>query len=162
MTLNACWIYIYYIHRHMFGPSQDLSLWLGLTSREQLMSPECSKHQVLSFAKTLVVWWTNKKYSVLISVLQSAQWINSKRIYPCIIYIICIYYIYIGVCIDRLYILYIIYIICIYCIYIGVYIDRLSKQRILFRQGRHLFHVSYVLCHHFVFPDSFSVRTGDT
>ena len=139
MTLNGCWIYIYYIHRHMFGPSQDLSLWLGLTSREQLMSPECSKHQVLSFAKTLVVWWTNKKYSVLISVLQSAQWINSKRIYPCIIYIICIYY-----------------------IYIGVYIDRLSKQRILFRQGRHLFHVSYVLCHHFVFPDSFSVRTGDT
>ena len=30
----------------------------------------------------LVVWWTNKKYFVLISVLQSAQWINSERIYP--------------------------------------------------------------------------------
>ena len=29
----------------------------------------------------LVVWWTNRS-SVLISVLQSAQWINSERIYP--------------------------------------------------------------------------------
>ena len=46
------------------------------------MSPECSKHQVLSFAKILVMWWTDKKYSVLISVLRSAQWINSERIYP--------------------------------------------------------------------------------
>ena len=45
-----------YIHRHVFRPSQDSSVWLGLTSREQLMSPECSKHQVLSFAKMLVVW----------------------------------------------------------------------------------------------------------
>ena len=26
---------------------QDSAVWLGLTSREQLMSPECSKHQVL-------------------------------------------------------------------------------------------------------------------
>ena len=40
---------------YVFGPSQDSSVWLGLTSREQLMSPECSKHQVLSFAKMLVV-----------------------------------------------------------------------------------------------------------
>ena len=70
-----------YIHIHVFRPSQDSSVWLWLTSREQLMSPECSKHQVLSFAKMLVVWWTNKKYSVLIIVLQSAQWINSERIY---------------------------------------------------------------------------------
>ena len=31
------------------------SVWLGLTSREQLMSPEFSMPQVLSFAKTLVV-----------------------------------------------------------------------------------------------------------
>ena len=54
---------------HVFRPSQDSSVWLGLTSREQLMSPECSKHQVLSFPKMLVVWLTNKKYSVLISVL---------------------------------------------------------------------------------------------
>ena len=74
------------IHRHVFRPSQDSSVWLGLTSREQLMSPECSKHQLLSFAKMLVVWWTKKKYSVLISVLQSAQ---------CIIYIYTIY-----LCID--------------------------------------------------------------
>ena len=46
-------------------------MWLGLTSREQLMSPECSKHQVLSFAKMLVV--NKQKNFVPISVLQSAQ-----------------------------------------------------------------------------------------
>ena len=40
----------------MFHPSQDSSVWLGLTTREQLMSPECSKNQVLNFAKMLVVW----------------------------------------------------------------------------------------------------------
>ena len=75
-------LYIFiYIRRHVFRPSQGSSVWLGLTSRE-LMSPECSKHQVLSFAQMLVVQWTNKKYSVLISVFQSAQWINSERIYP--------------------------------------------------------------------------------
>ena len=62
-------IFCIYIHIHVFLPSQDSSVWLGLTSREQLMSPECSKHQVLSFAK------------MRISVLQSAQWINSERIY---------------------------------------------------------------------------------
>ena len=45
-----------YIHVHVFCPSQDSSVWIGLTSREQLMSPECSKHQVLSFSKMLVVW----------------------------------------------------------------------------------------------------------
>ena len=39
----------------MFPPSHDSSVWLWLASREQLMSPECSKHQVLRFAKTLVV-----------------------------------------------------------------------------------------------------------
>ena len=68
------YIYIYiYIHRHVFRSSQDSSVWLGLTSREQLISPECSKYQVLSFAEMLVVWRTNRKYSVLISVLQSAH-----------------------------------------------------------------------------------------
>ena len=57
------YIYIYiYIYSHAFRPSQYSAVWLGLTSREQLMSPECSKHQVLSFAKMLAVWWTNKKY----------------------------------------------------------------------------------------------------
>ena len=41
------YIYIYiYINRHVFRLSQDSSVWLGLTSREQLMSPECSKHQI--------------------------------------------------------------------------------------------------------------------
>ena len=66
-------IYIYiYIHIYVFCPSQDSLVWLGLTKREQLMSPECSKHQVLSIAKIFVVWWTNRKYSVLISVPQSA------------------------------------------------------------------------------------------
>ena len=44
-----------YIHIHVFRPAQDSSVWLGLTSREQLMSPECSKYQVLSLAKMLVV-----------------------------------------------------------------------------------------------------------
>ena len=39
------------LHIHVFCPTQDWSVWLGLTSREQLMSPECSKHQVLSLAK---------------------------------------------------------------------------------------------------------------
>ena len=45
-----------YIHRLVFRFSQDSSVWLGLTSREKLMSPECSKHQLLSFSKMLVVW----------------------------------------------------------------------------------------------------------
>ena len=87
-------MYIYiYIHIHVFRPFQDSSVRLGSTNREKLMSPECSKHQVLSFAKMLVVWWTNKKYSVLISVLQSAQWINSERIstYTCFVLLLYIY-----------------------------------------------------------------------
>ena len=66
---------------HVFRPAQDSSVWLELTSREQLMPPECSKHQVLSLAKILVVK-RGKKYFVLISVLLSAQWINSDRTYP--------------------------------------------------------------------------------
>ena len=37
----------------MFCPSQDLSVCLGLTSREELISPECSRDKVLSFAKML-------------------------------------------------------------------------------------------------------------
>ena len=31
----------------MLRPSQDSSVWLGSTSREKLMSPECSKHKLL-------------------------------------------------------------------------------------------------------------------
>ena len=62
-----------YVHRQAFRSSQDLSVWLALTARQQLMSHDCSKQQALSFAKMLVVWRTNKKYPVLISVLQSAQ-----------------------------------------------------------------------------------------
>ena len=51
------YIYIYTrIYRHVFRFSQGSSVWLGLTSKEQLMSPDCSKHQVLSFAKMLPVW----------------------------------------------------------------------------------------------------------
>ena len=49
---------------HVFRSVQDSSVWLGLTSREQLMSPECSKHQVLSLAKMLVV---NKQKNILFS-----------------------------------------------------------------------------------------------
>ena len=82
-SINMTLIYIYiYIHRHVFRLSQDSSVWQGLTSREQQISLECSKHLVLSFAKMLVVWWTNKKHSALICVLQSAQLINSEHIYP--------------------------------------------------------------------------------
>ena len=62
-----------YVHRQAFRSSQDLSVWLALTTRQQLMSHDCSKQQALSFAKMLVVWRTNKKYTVLISVLQSTQ-----------------------------------------------------------------------------------------
>ena len=40
-----------YLRRQVFRPSQDSSLWLQLTSREQLMSLECLKNQVLSFSK---------------------------------------------------------------------------------------------------------------
>ena len=54
-------IYIH-IHMHVFRPAQDSSVWLGSTSREQLMSPECSKHQVLSFAKMLLVNEQKKKF----------------------------------------------------------------------------------------------------
>ena len=42
------YIYISTIHRHMFCPSQELSVWLRLTSREQLMSPECSSSELSS------------------------------------------------------------------------------------------------------------------
>ena len=87
ISMFLCLYKYIHIHIHVFRPSQDSSVWLRWTSREQLMLPECSKHQVLSFTKMLVVWWTNKKYSVLISVLQSAQWINSERIstYTCFV-----------------------------------------------------------------------------
>ena len=95
LYIYILYIYIHiYIHRHVFCPSQDSSVWLGLTSGEQVMSLECSKHQVLSFAKMLVVWWTNKIYSVLNSILQRAQWINSELIYPQtrVLYYYTIYY----------------------------------------------------------------------
>ena len=45
-----------YVHRQAFRSSQDLSVWLALTTRQQLMSHDCSKQQALSFAKMLVVW----------------------------------------------------------------------------------------------------------
>ena len=56
-TYIHIYIYIYiYIYTHTrvsFCPG--LISVLGLTSKEQLMSLECSKHQVLSLAKMLVV-----------------------------------------------------------------------------------------------------------
>ena len=55
VTLPKC-VYIH-IHRHVFHLSQDLSVWLGLTSREQLMSPEWSKHQVLSFSIYIAMYF---------------------------------------------------------------------------------------------------------
>ena len=59
----------------MFCPAQDSSVWLRLTSREQLMSPECSKHQVLSLAKMLVV---NKQKNILFSSVLSS--VSNKRL----------------------------------------------------------------------------------
>ena len=42
---STIYIYIYiYIHRHVFHPAQESSMWLRITSREQLMFSECSKH----------------------------------------------------------------------------------------------------------------------
>ena len=50
--LYAYVIYIHYIYIYTYiYPHIRVS---PLTSREQLMSPECSKHQVLSFAKMLI------------------------------------------------------------------------------------------------------------
>ena len=59
---------MYNIHIHVFRPSQDSSVWLGLTSREQLMSPECSKHQVLSFAKMQIYLYIHIYISLYISI----------------------------------------------------------------------------------------------
>ena len=53
-------MYIYvciYIYIYIFRPAQDSAVWLGLTGREQLMSPECSKHLVLSLGKHLYDIW---------------------------------------------------------------------------------------------------------
>ena len=62
IQIHILYIYIYiYIHRHVCCPSQDSSVWLWLTNREKPLSIECSKHQVLSFAKMLVAWWTHFK-----------------------------------------------------------------------------------------------------
>ena len=77
--MNIVYAYIYvcmyiYIYRHVFRTSQGSSVWLALTSREQLMSQECSKHQVLSFAKILVA--NEKRYFVLISVLHVHKFIT--------------------------------------------------------------------------------------
>ena len=40
----------------MFRPSQDSSVWLELTSKEQLMSPECSKHQVYIYVYIYILY----------------------------------------------------------------------------------------------------------
>ena len=69
-----------YICGHVFRPSQDSSVRLRLTSGEQLMSPECSK-QGAELCQTACGEQTNIKL-ILISVLQSAQQINSERAYP--------------------------------------------------------------------------------
>ena len=80
-------IYKYDIYIYIYPHTRVLS-FPGLISVARVNEKRTTdvtrvlKYQVLSFTKMLVVWWTNKKYSVLISVLQSAQWINSERIYP--------------------------------------------------------------------------------
>ena len=90
VCMCVCMCMCVYIYIYICGrvrPSRDSSVWLRLTSREQLISTECSMHQVLSFAKMLVVWWTNEKYFVLIIILQSVQWIDSEHIstYTCFV-----------------------------------------------------------------------------
>ena len=51
-------IYLF-IHGYVFRPSQHSSVWLRLTSREQLMSSECSKHQVeayIIYQEAYIIW----------------------------------------------------------------------------------------------------------
>ena len=68
-------IYIYiYIHGYVFRPSQHSSVWLRLTSREQLMSSECSKHQVeayIIYQEAYIIWchlwYTSVKWWYLVS-----------------------------------------------------------------------------------------------
>ena len=52
----------------------------GFSTVSSSAGPEQSPGRIYgaNFAKMLVVWWTNKKHSVLISVLQNTQWINSE------------------------------------------------------------------------------------
>ena len=52
----------------------------GFSTVSSSAGPEQSPGRIYgaNFAKMLVVWWTNKKHSVLISFLQSTQWINSE------------------------------------------------------------------------------------
>ena len=74
-------VYIYlYINIHVFRPAQDSSVWLELTSKEQLMSPGCSKHRVLSLAKMLVV--NEQKIFCSHQCSPECSMINSERIYP--------------------------------------------------------------------------------
>ena len=47
------YIYVYiFIHRHVFCPAQDSSVWLRLTSREQLMI-DCYRLLVIVFTLQL-------------------------------------------------------------------------------------------------------------
>ena len=79
MYIYIC-IYIYiYIHMHVFRPSQVSSVWLGLTSREQLISPECSRHQVLSFALPKCLWCGERTKNILFSSVFSR--VLNERIY---------------------------------------------------------------------------------
>ena len=78
-------IYIYiYIHRHVFHPAQDSSVWLGLTSREQLMSPECSEHQALSLAN---IYYSEGFKVLLIYIYIYDIYIHDIYVYICHRYI---------------------------------------------------------------------------
>ena len=50
---------------HVFRPSQDSSVWVRLTSREQLISPECSKHQVLIYIYVYVYIYIKNNIKIL-------------------------------------------------------------------------------------------------
>ena len=79
--ITNIYIYIYlYIDIHVFRLAQVSSVWLGLTSREQLVSPGCSKHRVLSLAKMLVV--SKQKIFCSHQCSPECSMINSERTYP--------------------------------------------------------------------------------
>ena len=72
-------IYIYkYIHIHVFRPSQDSSVWLGLTSREQMMSPECSK-KVYKFIKVYKRGNKDSRFHITLIVSTGA---SDRSFYP--------------------------------------------------------------------------------
>ena len=59
LVIHIQHIYIHiHIHIPVFRPAQDSPVWLGLTSREQLMSPKCSlNHEIYTKCKKKPANW---------------------------------------------------------------------------------------------------------